>query len=216
MASSAHGVVKGRFPFARGIVQSMHFRCIAALSIAAVAASVLLAYQWRSGGVSSAVEEAAIVTATDSAQEPPAVQLPELVSHLEKHPRDARAWAIVARLKFLRDDYAGAATAYARAVELPGKVARDPLVWCEYADALAMANGGRLAGKPRELVDHALALDAKNARALEMAGSAEIEAGNYAAALRYWEELLSILPADSPDRAELAHAVERTRMRAGR
>ncbi|MCE9640736.1 MAG: hypothetical protein K8S22_11405 [Betaproteobacteria bacterium] len=178
-------------------------------------AAAIVVYRWPEDA-SPVVEEAATVVAAGGARGSRADLLPELAAHLDKYPRDARAWAIVARLKFLRDDYAGAATAYARAVELPGKVARDPLVWCEYADALAMANGGRLAGKPRELVDHALALDAKNTRALEMAGSAEIEAGNYAAALRYWEELLSILPADSPDRAELARAVERTRMRAGR
>ena len=33
------------------------------------------------------------------------------------------------------------------------KVAADPAIWCEYADALGMAQGGSLAGKPRELVD---------------------------------------------------------------
>ena len=142
--------------------------------------------------------------------------LPQLSAHLEKQPRDARAWAILARLKFSRGDYAEAGAAYAHAVELPGKVARDPLVWCEYADALAMAADGRLAGRPRELIDRALALNRSHPRALEMAGSAEIEAGDYAAALRYWEELLSILPADAPARVELAQAVERTRMRAGR
>ena len=101
-------------------------------------------------------------------------------------------------------------------MELPGKVARDPLVWCEYADALAMADGGRLSGKPRELIDRALALDSRNPRALEMAGSAEIGQGNFAAALRYWEELLTILSPESPALQELVAAVGRTRMRAGR
>lgn len=142
--------------------------------------------------------------------------LPELAAHVDKHPRDARAWAILARLEFARGDYPQAVSAYAHAVELPGKVARDPLVWCEYADALALAGDGRLAGKPRELIDHALALNSNHPRALEMAGSAEVEAGNFTAALRYWEELLAMLPAESPARAELAKAVERTRMRAGR
>ena len=141
---------------------------------------------------------------------------PQFAAHLEKHPGDARAWAIYARLTFARGEYAQSAVAYARAVELPGKVARDPFVWCEYADALAMTAGGRLAGKPRELIEHALALDPKNPRALEMAGSAEIEAGNFAAALDYWESLLAVLPADSPARDELTKAIERTRMRAGR
>lgn len=187
------------------------------VSIAVFAAAVVaVAFHLWPEGAAPVVEEAATAVASGGARESRADLLPELAAHLEKHPRDARAWAIAARLKFLRADYAGAGAAYAHAVELPGKVARDPLVWCEYADALAMAGGGKLAGKPRELIEHALALDAKHPRALEMAGSAEIEAGNYAGALRYWEELLAILPADSPARAELARAVERTRMRAGR
>jgi cytochrome c-type biogenesis protein CcmH len=95
-------------------------------------------------------------------------------------------------------------------------VARDPLVWCEYADALAMAAGGRLAGRPRELIDRALALDPRHPRALEMAGSAEIERGDYAAALRYWETLLEVLPPGSAQYRDLAAAVGRTRMRANR
>jgi cytochrome c-type biogenesis protein CcmH len=183
---------------------------VALLSIAVLTAAVLLsAFFWRDNSAPVANEaEAAAVTTVGL--------LPELAAHLEKYPRDARAWAIFARLKFARGDYADAGAAYAHAVELPGKVARDPLVWCEYADALAMAGDGRLAGKPRELIDRALALNRSHPRALEMAGSAEIEAGNFAAALRYWEELLLILPADSPARDELARAVERTRMRAGR
>ncbi len=194
----------------------MNKRRVAILSIAVSVAAVPLVFYLWPGGTSPVVEEAASAVAGGGARGSPAALLPELAAHLEKHPRDARAWAIVARLRFFRGEYAEAGAAYAHAVELPGKVARDPLVWCEYADALAMANGGQLAGKPRELIDHALALDGKHPRALEMAGSAEIEAGNYATALRYWEELLSILPPDSPARAELAMAVERTRMRAGR
>ncbi len=193
----------------------MHKRRIAVLSIAVVAAAAALAVHLWPDGAQPVVDEAATAVAAGGTRGSRADLLPELVAHLDKHPRDARAWAIVARLKFFRDDYAGAGAAYARAVELPGKVARDPLVWCEYADALAMANGGRIAGKPRQLIARALALDSKHPRALEMAGGAEVETGNYAGALRYWEELLSVLPPDSPVRGELAKAVERVRMRAG-
>jgi len=171
--------------------------------------AIMLAFYWGERAVVRMQEgETASVVQTGL--------LPELAAHLDKHPRDARAWAILARLEFARGDYPGAVSAYAHAVELPGKVARDPLVWCEYADAVALAADGRLAGKPRGLIDHALALNSRHPRALEMAGSAEVEAGNFTAALGYWEELLAILPAESPARPELARAVERTRMRAGR
>ena len=167
-------------------------------------------------GTATTGDDAAIVAVDGNAQRDPTALLPQLAAHLQKYPRDARAWAIYARLNVSRGQYAEASTAYAHAVELPGRVARDPLVWCEYADALAMADGGRLSGKPRELIDRALALDSRNPRALEMAGSAEIGQGNFAAALRYWEELLTILSPESPALQELVAAVGRTRMRAGR
>jgi len=140
----------------------------------------------------------------------------QLAAHLNQHPRDARAWAIFARLNFSRDRFSEAAAAYARALELPGRVAQDPLVWCEYADALAMAQGGRLDGKPRELIGRALALGPRHPRALEMAGSAEIERGDYAGALRYWVTLLEVLPPGSEQHNELTVAVERVRARARR
>jgi cytochrome c-type biogenesis protein CcmH len=74
-----------------------------------------------------------------------------------------------------------------------------------------MAQGGRLSGRPRELIDRALALDAHHPKALELAGSAEIEAGNLTAALRHWQALLERLPPGSAQQRELAVAVERLR-----
>ena len=105
---------------------------------------------------------------------------------------------LLARIEFDRDRFAAAADAYRKAIEASPKVARDPGVWCEYADALAMAQGGILAGRPRELVERALALDARHARALEMAGSAAFEAGDFAAAARNWRQLLAQMPDGTP------------------
>jgi len=93
-----------------------------------------------------------------------------LVAQLERNPRDGRAWVLLARLDFAADRYAEAAADYEKAVAASTKVAGDPAVWCEYADALAMAQGGRLAGRPRELVMRALALNPAHPKALEMAG----------------------------------------------
>lgn len=139
-----------------------------------------------------------------------------LEEHLRREPGDARAWMIFARLNSERDRYADAAAAYARALALPGKLAADPMVWCEYADALALASGGQLAGEPRALIDRALALNPRHPRALELAGRAEIEKGDDAAALAYWEPLLDILPRESQAYREITVAIERARRRAGR
>jgi cytochrome c-type biogenesis protein CcmH len=188
---------------------------IAGIAIAAVAALALSAYLFlqEPRGTVDTVDTtlAAPTQGADSTE-----YYAQLAAHLEKQPRDARAWAIYARLNFSRDRFAEAAAAYAHAVELPGRVAQDPLIWCEYADALAMANGGQLAGQPRQLIDRALTLNPRHPRALEMAGSAEIERGDYAEALRYWEKLLEVLPPDSAQYREMVTAVERTRMRANR
>ena len=146
----------------------------------------------------------------------PAGNVAALGQYLQRAPRDARAWAIYARLNVERADFAAAAAAYAHALELPGRVAQDPMVWCEYADALATLGGGRLAGQPFAMITRALVLNPRHPRALEMAGSAAIEQGNYNAALQYWEPLLQLTPVDAPQYRELLSAIERTRLRAGR
>jgi len=132
-----------------------------------------------------------------------------LAAHLERSPRDGRSWVLLARLDFEADRFADAAAAYAKAIAVSSKVARDATVWCEYADALGMAQGGSLAGRPRELVAHALTLDATHGKALEMAGSAAFEQNDPGAAAGYWRQLLAQLPAASPQRRELAVAINR-------
>jgi cytochrome c-type biogenesis protein CcmH len=107
------------------------------------------------------------------------------------------------------DQFAPAAAAYARAIALSRKVATDPQVLAEYADALGMTQGGRLAGKPREVIDKALQLDPRHPKALELAGSAALEARDFRAAHAHWRDLLESLPPDSPQRLPLAAAVEK-------
>lgn len=133
----------------------------------------------------------------------------ELVRHLERNPGDGRGWVLLARMEFESDRFAQAAAAYASAIASNLKVAADPAVWCEYADAVGMAQGGKLAGKPRELVLRALALNPLHPAALEMAGGAAFEAQEYAAAAQYWRELLAQLPAQARARIELEAAIAR-------
>jgi cytochrome c-type biogenesis protein CcmH len=82
-------------------------------------------------------------------------------------------------------------------------------VWCEFADALGMTQDGNLAGRPRELIDRALALNPNHPKALEMAGSAEYGLRDYASALRFWRPLLALLEPQSQAHAELAAAISR-------
>ena len=128
-------------------------------------------------------------------------------------PRDARGWILEARSRMQADRFAAAAEAYEKGLAASRKVAGDPQVWCELADALGMAGGGSLAGRPREIVSRALALKADHPRALEMAGSAAYEAGEDRLALEYWEPLLAQLAPGTASHAELEAAIARTRAR---
>ncbi len=133
----------------------------------------------------------------------------ELTRHLDRNARDARGWVLLGRAESAAGRHDAATTAYEKALGIGDKVANDPAVWCEYADALAMARGGTLAGRPRELIAHALALDPRHVKALEMAGSAAFEAGEFADAAGHWRALVAQLPEGDPMRRDLVAAIDR-------
>jgi cytochrome c-type biogenesis protein CcmH len=145
----------------------------------------------------------------------PAKLVAELRAHLARSPGDRRAWLILARLHFAADRPTEAVAAFEHVLEGDAPITRDPGIWCEYADALGTAQGGRLSGRPLEAVRRALALDPTHAKALELAGSAAIEQGDYAEALRQWGALLGQLESGSPRHAELLAAIERLEARSG-
>ncbi|HVN34020.1 MAG TPA: c-type cytochrome biogenesis protein CcmI [Casimicrobiaceae bacterium] len=133
----------------------------------------------------------------------------DLVAHLAHNPRDGRGWVLLARLDFAADHFSAAAESYRKGLSASPKIAADANVWCEYADALGMAQGGLLGGVPREHVMRALALDPQNPKALEMAGSAAFEQGEFASAVHYWRTLLAQLAPHSTEHRELSAAIAR-------
>jgi cytochrome c-type biogenesis protein CcmH len=135
----------------------------------------------------------------------------DLVAHLAHNARDSRGWVLLARLELGEDRFAEAAAAYERALG-NSKAAGDTALWCEYAEALALAQGGRLAGRPREIVGQALSRDPRHHRALELAGSAAVEAGEHAVAASYWRMLLAELPEGSSERRDLRTALAKAEL----
>ncbi len=148
-----------------------------------------------------------VVGSPQAMQNLAASPLAQLEARVSSAPNDARAWVLLARLRMEADQFEPAAGAYAKALDASRKVAADPQVWAEYADALGMSQGGTLAGRPRAAIDRALALDPRHPKALELAGSAAYEARDFRAAHAHWSALLALMPADSPQRAPLAAAV---------
>ncbi len=133
----------------------------------------------------------------------------QLQAHLASSPRDGRAWVTLARLEMNADRFNAAVEAYAKALAASPKIARDPGVLCEYADALGMAQGGRLEGPPTQWIERALAIDPSHAKALEMAGSLAYERRDFRTAVRHWRALLDQIETGSPAHAELSTAIQR-------
>jgi cytochrome c-type biogenesis protein CcmH len=148
----------------------------------------------------------------------PGVAAERLSNELERHLRqangDPRAWILKARLAMQSDRHAEAAAAYAQALAGRSKAVNDAGVWVEYAEALGMSQGRTLLGEPQRLVHKALEIDGRHPRALDLAGSAAWEGGDYVGAVAHWQRLLAQLPSGSERHAELTQAIARAEQRA--
>lgn len=117
-----------------------------------------------------------------------------LALRLQNQPDDTEGWMMLGRSYTALGRYPDAVIAFRRAVALaPG----DATLLSDFADALGMAQGKRLAGEPAQLVQQALDIDPRHVKALALAGSVAFEAKEYAAARGYWERLVAVVPPDS-------------------
>lgn len=154
----------------------------------------------------------------ESAQQPKitAQQIEEMVSKLaarmEQNPdSDPKGWIMLARSYKAMGRYEESTRAFGKAEKL---VNEDPNLLTDYAEALALATGGSLRGRPSELIARALKLDPEFPDALVLAGTAAYEREDYAAAAAYWERLLKQLPPESEDAQSLSESIKKARAKA--
>ena len=135
-----------------------------------------------------------------------------LRKRLEKDPDNAQGWFTLARSLYQMRTFDEAARAYERLVAL---VPEDADVLADYADALAMSQGRRFEGKPRELIAKALALDPRQWKALAMAGTDAFNQGDYKSAVARWEALRASLPPEASITQSIDGSIAEARQRAG-
>lgn len=125
-------------------------------------------------------------------------QINQMVTRLEQRlasePNNAEGWAMLGRSYLVLERFDEARAALQKAVALN---LQTPDLLVDYADALAMANGQSLEGRPLELINQALALDPNNHKGLWLAGTAAYERADYRAALDHWRRLYALVPKDS-------------------
>jgi cytochrome c-type biogenesis protein CcmH len=131
-----------------------------------------------------------------------------LAARLEQNPDDPKGWVMLARSYKAMGRYEESIRAFDKAGRI---VEEDPNLLTDYAEALALATGGSLRGRPSELVARALELDPAFPDALVLAGTAAYEREDYATAAAHWERLLKQLPPDSEDARSLSDSIEKAR-----
>ena len=111
----------------------------------------------------------------------------KLAERMKANPDDPKGWLMLARSYKQMGRYAEAVDAFSHAEKV---VNEEPDLLAAYAEAIAMAEGKGLKGKPMELVNKALKLDPKHAHSLFLAGAAAMERGDNKQGIAHWEALL--------------------------
>ena len=135
-----------------------------------------------------------------------------LAARLRDNPDDADGWKLLGRSYMVLGRFPEAVAAYAKAAE---KAPRDAQLLADFADALAMTRGEKLAGEPEQLVLRALEVDPNNLKALALAGTAAYERQDFAKAAELWGRMLPLVPADSEDARMISGNVEEAKKLAG-
>jgi cytochrome c-type biogenesis protein CcmH len=123
----------------------------------------------------------------------------ELVTLLEDrtsaNPEDPDAWFMLGRMYATTGRYNDAVTAYEKLVKITDN---HPTALVVLADALAMSQEGKIAGRPMQLVQQALEIDPQNTTALWLAGRGAAEMQQYADSMQYFERAAAQL-SDKPE-----------------
>ena len=141
-----------------------------------------------------------------------AAMVEKLAARMKEQPDDVEGWAMLARSYNVLGRVDEAVGAYEKAVALRKD---DAVLLSDYADALAVRNNRTLAGEPMKLVERALKIDPNNLKALALAGSYAFGQKDFAGAVRYWEKLVQVGPADNPMVQQMQGAIEEARSLGG-
>jgi cytochrome c-type biogenesis protein CcmH len=152
------------------------------------------------------------VSAQKAEQDKISEMVDRLAARLKANPDNPKGWAMLARSYKVMGRLQEAEDAYAKAGKL---IETDPDLLADYADLMAARAGGNLAGQPLVLVNKALALNPLHPMSLMLAGTAAYRDGNFAAAISYWENLLSVLEPGSPDAQQVETDIAEARAKAG-
>ncbi len=149
-----------------------------------------------------AVSQSATATDTQAGQQTPDMRdvVVRIKERLEQEPEDATGWFMLGRAHMALAEYSEAVVAIRRSYELTGD---NPEIMVRLADAIAMSQGGSMAGEPEPLLVKALAMQPDNLQGLWLLGIAQNERADYAGAVNSWKKLLPLVSGDVQSTQEI-------------
>ncbi len=130
-----------------------------------------------------------------------------LRKRLENERDNAEGWAVLARSYMVLGRADDAVAAFDRASTLAPK---DAGLLADHANVIAQREGMPAGGRAVALLDKALAIDARQPKALALAGIAAFERQDYAVAVSRWEAALEVMP-DHPFAAQMRDGIVQAR-----
>ena len=125
-----------------------------------------------------------------------AAMVTSLAERLRQNPNDLAGWKMLGRSYVQLENFAAAAEAYERAIEMES--GRDGQTLADLGEVLLLLSDGQsLNGRAGELFDNALAISPGNQKALFYAGMAAVERGDKELGATYWETLLASSPPEN-------------------
>ena len=135
-----------------------------------------------------------------------------LAQRLQRQPEDAAGWAMLGRSYGVMNRHADAVTALKKSLALQPQ---DAQTHADLADALAFVAGRRFEGEPERLIQRALQLDPRNAKALELAGTLAFDRQDFKQAAQFWQDALAVLDPQSPTALNLQAGMAKARRLGG-
>lgn len=142
--------------------------------------------------------------------------LAELEQRLAEQPTLVEGWLMLGRSRLGMGEHDKAITALETALKLDSD---DPAlaaqIRTDLADALGQKAQANLRGRPWELIQQALKLQPRHAKAMALAGAYQLSQNQPQAALQYWEPLLQMLPPDSAQHQQVKNYIAGVRSQHG-
>ena len=176
-------------------------RWIAAIGLVAavpVVAGVLYVMLGNPAAVNAPAAPAAPASHAEGGMTDPQIvaMIERLAEKMKANPDDPNGWILLGRSYFRMGRYDDSVAALAEAAK---RMPENAGLLTDQAEAVAMTQGRRLAGRPAELLQRALALDPNDPKTVVMSGAAAAERGDVDGAIKLYTRFKAFVPADSED-----------------